>query len=167
MNKINIKKSITKESLVFEGGRIDNIFGIVSKYFLILVYSAISIFLLFKIVIIGAILSCLTIWFSYVLLKSFKLKQIKQIGIGTKKEEIKEIINSLRLGKTIVENKNTFVCYSGISAFHWGRRVFIIFDNDILFINCTTMARYELPSVFHYYSDRRTENEIIKRIKNA
>jgi hypothetical protein len=93
-------------------------------------------------------------------IKSFRLIQYDGLNSDRNRKCITEILKGLENFKIDCNNQSYISAYA--SHFGFTRELYVIFDNRKILANCTTMARYGLPSPFHYWKDRGTERRIIK-----
>ncbi|MGV8830303.1 MAG: hypothetical protein ACWA6U_18500 [Breznakibacter sp.] len=82
-----------------------------------------------------------------------RLKKIEGISIEINRETVRRIIDDKNWG---VQNENKKFLNALIpSAFSSGRQLYILFENEWIYINSTTFGLHDLKSPFHFIADKK------------
>lgn len=174
-SSINVAKSISANRLIRHKPWFEKFFGNLVEFLSPAAILAISGALLhrawqnhrlitWELVVFGLVLSiCLLVGYSIINNSKFKV-----IQASTKQENKALAIKiSKSLGwKTIETSKShlVFALPRDWLSFDWGKRVVVIFDGQRVLINCTCYAAFDLESAYHWYVNRKIENEFARVI---
>ena len=177
MVQINIKKSIEKKRLINNEPPYARILGIIVGITLsfFLVWVSLSAFISkakLKLLIPALIEGFCVIAFSLLLyflisnsLKSFRLIQLIGLNADYNRKWCTEILEKLESFKIHHNNQNYISAYG--NSLDCTRELYIIFEKENIFINCTTITRTGILSFFHYWKDRKTERKFIALLNSS
>jgi len=98
--------------------------------------------------------------FGFIIIRTFininRLHKIKGISTEINRETARRLIANKNW---VVQNDNKkFIKAIIPSAFSSGRQLYILFENEWIYINSTTFGLHDLKSPFHFIADRKVVN---------
>lgn len=175
-NPIDILKSKKRKKLIFHKtgfDRISEYFTKLTTIFAIILISTVTILNEFKnhqrivLPIIISIISLMIIYaIIYSILNTSKLKVITGTSKAKNKLDVRKI-SILKDWMIIDEGKDykTIHVINKWSGFHWGKYLTIIFQKNELLINSYSTDMFGAISPYHWFGNRKVENEFIKQIE--
>lgn len=175
MKTINVEKSIEKNKIVFYEDRFDKLTLLFEKLFILLIiivwpflfffwlYKDISVFIAFLFSVFGLSFSFFTL---YSLINNSQLKKIKRKSKANNKHDVSKyikeknwiiLIREKNYIKVNVQDEN--------SGFHFGRNMYIMFSKKDILINSSTVSHSGNLLPFHWFGNRRIENEFRKKFE--
>ena len=175
MRPINIEKSIEKNKIVFYKNWLDKLTFLFEELFNLLVifvfpvlfffwlYKDISVFIAFLFLAFGLSFSFFIL---YSLINNSKLKKIKRKPKANNKHEVSNYLKE-KNWKVLVREKNYIKVnvHDKNSGFHSGRNMYIIFSKNDILINSSTIGHSGNLLPFHWFGNRRIENEFRKEFE--
>ena len=175
MKPINVEKSIEKNKIVFYEDWLDKLVFLFEDLFIFLIsfvipvllflwlYKDISVFIAFLFLVFGLSFSFFIL---YSLLNNRKLKKIKR----KPKANIKHVVSNYikeKNWKVLVREKNYIKVnvHDKNSGFHCGRNMYIIFSENDILINSSTIGHSGNLLPYHWFGNRRIENEFRKEFE--
>jgi len=113
------------------------------------------IYLVFALVITG--------FLTYSIFNLNRLKPVNGISPQQNRQFIKNSIYNLnwKIKQDEVSLTIALVPWNWLST-HWGQQIVIIYDQEKILINCTTLLLYDIRSPFHWFTNRRLERILSK-----
>jgi hypothetical protein len=92
------------------------------------------------------------------ILNSNRLKTIDGISPEQNRQFIKDSISNLNweIGQDEMNLTVAVLPWNWLSS-HWGRHIIIIYDQEKILVNCTTLLLFDIRSPFHWLSNKRLE----------
>ena len=94
------------------------------------------------------------------------MRIINGLSVSTNKEIIISILKELSWSIKKDDEKH-ILAVSNWDEINWydGKKIVIIYSKNIVLINCVTYTRKYFASPFHWFINRKKENEIIKEFE--
>jgi len=107
------------------------------------------------------------LFLGFIIIRTFvninRLKKIEGISIDINRETVRRIIDNKNWG---VQNDNKkFIKALIPSAFSSGRQLYILFENEWIYINSTTFGLHDLKSPFHFIADKKVVDYLSDGLK--
>lgn len=175
MKPINVEKSIERNKIVFHEDWLDKTTFLLGNVLIILflftytifvfiwLFRSISLLLAFIFLVLGL---TFTVYIIFSIINNKKLKKIKRKPKGN---NIYDVLNYIKEKKWIVlrreKNYIEVNIHDKFSGFHNGRNMYIIFSKKDILINSSTVGHSGNLLPFHWFGNRKVENEFRKEFE--
>lgn len=176
-DKIDYKKSIFLNKLVFKKGWFSRLTDDIVWITLIIAFPAISLSMLYGSIkfnwiqdsLLPVLISQLVAFgiSSFLIIRLLTMDNliVAKGNIENNRSWIQEICKDLEYG-VVTNNKNYLVAVLKPGLFAWHRYIYVIYDDDKVLINCITYGLHGLKSPFHRMIDKKIINKIITGLEN-
>ena len=116
-----------------------------------------------------SLLFCLALSFFYVImyarLNSLKLRKVEGYNRSKNRKLIKKISTEIDW-ELKRHNQEISILHKdwSFTSLDWGKDLFIIYEKEVLFICCVTYTKNGMISPFHWFQNRRIENELLEKL---
>ncbi len=174
MREINISKTINKGKLVLKE-------PIIYSLFPVLVYGSAIAFMLLSVLVDlvtkraynpaqnGLILVLLiSSLIAYVMIRNSINSFTCQVFYGNNKEDNKRLAQLVlsEYEKIKITKNNEQLIYAHLDRhllYDWGNELYLIFDNDRVLVNFSSLGLFDVPQPFRFYGDRKFEKELVDK----
>ena len=175
MKPIDVQESINKNKLVFHKNLFDKIISIFGKVFIVLCILFTSFFIfLGEIKNNNLLIASIILFFGITLIIVFLFilksnKDLKLIKGKSKHNNIYRIKNFIKKKNySVLRKEQNYIkieIHNMFSGFHWGRNMYIVFNDDNILINASTIDPFGFIIPFHFFGNRKIENKFLKEFK--
>ncbi|MEQ3661561.1 MAG: hypothetical protein ABNG96_02620 [Flavobacterium sp.] len=170
--KLNKQKTVLKERLIFKNNW-EYIFEIVFEVLLFSIWTTASFLLITNPKNNLSVLTIIVIIFINILLLTswIYIYKLLKIEISNPEKDRKLLVEILKekFPDFIINDNGLYIlrCKKGVGLFSWGKTLIVIFEENKILINLTTLGRFDtkspLHSIINFWKLKHIRNEFIRR----
>ncbi len=174
----NSEKSLKQKKLIFDENLFIKVFQNLQGLILVIFPLVLSIsFLIIQLKIRNTIflaLSLIIFLFTIFLVifiqsqiqKSLKLRKTVGIDRKTNMELVQNVIEEKKWKLLKSDNHSHVIRIEKMKiGYHLGRELFILYEDEKIFVRCLTYARFDAIHPFHWISQQKIENSVVHNLK--